>query len=118
MKCNVTLDNSGAVFTAAGELEYNGEGFELSYVLDGDMCQLRYDGKTLFETRRGSLCLDMTFSENEETCCSLSDGELTGSFPLFTHGLAVTKNPNGLKISVIYDFSGENTRLDIKVGID
>lgn len=118
MKCNVTLDNGGTVFTSTGELRYVGEGFDLSYELGGDMCRLRYDGKTLFETRRGSLCLDMTFSEHEETFCKLSDGELTGSFPLFTHGLAVTKTPSGLKISVIYDFSWGKTRLNITVGIN
>lgn len=118
MKCNVILDNGAAVFTAAGTLEYADAGFRLSYGLDGDNCLLVYDGKKLYESRRGSLCLEMTFSAGEKTTCTLSDGAAEGSFPLFTHSLAVTENPNGFEISVRYDFSGEITELKITVKIN
>lgn len=118
MKCNVTLDNGEVgVFTATGELEYKANGFKLSYELDGDSCTLVFSNGVLSQARIGSLNVDLDFKEGLETRCRISDGALSGGFPLFTQKLEVAVSEGGVNVFAVYDCSGEITALKIKADI-
>ncbi len=118
MKCNVTLDNGEVgVFTATGELEYKANGFKLSYELDGDSCTLVFSNGVLSQARIGSLNVDLDFKEGLETQCRISDGALSGGFPLFTQKLEVAVSECGVNVFAVYDCSGEITALKIKADI-
>ena len=109
MKCYVTLDNGEVgVFTATGELEYKDNGFKLSYELDGDSCTLVFSNEVLSQARIGSLNVDLDFKEGLETQCRISDGALSGGFPV---------SEGGVNVFAVYDCSGEITALKIKADI-
>lgn len=109
MRCRVTVFGvvQEAKYISDGELEFTDGGFELKYFVDGDNCTLCYDGKTLCQSRRGEVSLDLTFEEGRETNCTLGEGGLCGEFTIFTKDISVEKTDGKLNIKLKYDCGGE-----------
>lgn len=115
MKCRVTIDNGkdGGKYVSSGELNIGRDGFGLFYSIDGDKCLLTYAGGTLVQERRGSVPLVMKFTQGKETTCILGGGSGSGTFPVYTDKIEISRGDRLLTVKLNYTCAGENVTLDI-----
>ncbi|MDE6505297.1 MAG: DUF1934 domain-containing protein [Clostridia bacterium] len=114
MKCKISLDNGkNGVFTARGDLNFGAEGFALFYELDGDKCLLTYKNGTIVQERRGNVTMKMVFSQGKQTECTLGEGGLSGSFPVFTNKIQIENDPKSVDIKLYYNCAGESVALHV-----
>jgi len=114
MNCKVIISRGkerGGEFASQGNLQTCEKGFRLDYRIESDGCTLLYDGKTLKQNRRGNANIEMTFTEGEETFCTLGEGGLCGTMPVYTDVLAVTRGRGGVKVKLNYECGGERVDL-------
>lgn len=115
MLCNVTIKGAedAEEVNTQGELTFTNNGFDLNYSIAGDSCILTARGSTITQSRRGSVNTDITFAKGKNTICMLLSGELTGSIPVKTTALDVTKREDGVVITMEYLLGGAKIFLSL-----
>ncbi len=113
MNCRVIFRGGTGEFFSKGQLLPSSNGFLLKYTLDGDSCELCVEGKTIRQTREGSVNIQMSFTQNEQSLCHIRDGELSGSFPVFTYFLSSSVNEKGAKVKLEYECADEKITLEV-----
>lgn len=115
MKCKIVLcgEEKTQNFSCVGELNSGKDSFSLTYVFNGDSCNLSYDGRLLRHEKRGEIPVIIEFDLNKKTLCRIGSGELLGQIPVFTHNLNVHMGANSASISVIYELDGEYKKMQI-----
>ncbi len=115
MKCNVVLcgEGCGEDFSCAGELQFNGKNFSLSYIFGGDKCLLTYDGSILRHRKGGEIPVSLEFIQGKNTLCKFGDGKLSGEIPVFTENLQIEISTQKIYIYVVYELGGERKEMKI-----
>ncbi len=113
MNCRVIFRGQTGEFFSKGELLPSLNGFLLKYTLDGDRCELCVEGKTVRQTREGSVNIQMSFKQSEQSLCYIRDGELSGCFPVFTYLLSSSVNEEGAKLNLEYECADEKITLEV-----
>ena len=116
MKCKVILKNSdGGEFFSDGDVEYFENGFNLLYKIGSDDGKIILKNGELTQERSGSVALKMLFKCGEQTQCTLGEGEMQGSFPVYTQNLTVEYLKEATQIFLIYYLGEERMTLEISV---
>ena len=118
MNCEVIISSSATekeegLTLVKGTVTQTENGFEIAYNLDGDDCQIIYDGATLKQTRSGSTPMEISFAKNEQTACVLKCAGGAGEIPVYTYILRVAETPDVKRIEIVYDLGDMNIRLEI-----
>ncbi|MBD5632202.1 MAG: DUF1934 domain-containing protein [Clostridia bacterium] len=120
MKCLIKIfggNDRGGEYKSDGEIEFTLNGFWLLYELNGDKCELSFDGQTVTQKRKGAFSAEMLFAEGKETVCKFYDGGYTGELPVYTNKIALTKSGLNIKLSLDYLCGGERSKLDLSAEV-
>ena len=115
MKCKIVLcgEEKTQNFSCVGELNVGKDSFSLTYVFNGDSCNLSYGGQLLRHEKRGEIPVLMEFDLNKKTLCRIGSGELLGQIPVFTKSLNVHMDAKSVRVSVFYELDGEDKKMQI-----
>lgn len=120
MKCLVKVfggNDRGGEYKSDGGIEFTDSGFRLLYELNGDKCELNFDGKTVKQTRQGAFSAEMIFAEGRQTDCKFRDGGYEGVLPVYTKKIALKKSGLNIKLLLDYECGGERAKLDLSAEI-
>ena len=78
-------------------------GVELVYSLDGDECVLRISNGKAVQERRGVQSLKITFEEGKYSDCVIGEGDMSGSYKIFTRKLEFLRGKSGFSLSLEYE---------------
>lgn len=115
MRCNVKIKGAedAEEVSSFGELTFTNGGFNLNYSIAGDRCVLTACGTTITQSRRGSTDMDITFAKGKNTVCMLLSGELTGSIPVKTTALSISKREDEVSVVMEYLLGGAKIFLSL-----
>lgn len=112
VKVLTDADGEKTSLISSGNFFETESGFKIDYLTDGDKCALCYDGKRLFQTRRGSVNMDVAFAEKTQTLLKLFMGGSVGEVPVYTNALNIKDDKFGKTIYINYDLNGMRIKLE------
>jgi hypothetical protein len=111
MNCKIKISSSGNGWKDNRSCDgtyHLGEGmFSLEYTLDGDKCRFVCTPDEAFQTRSGSVTINISFLKGRQTECVLLSSQGTGGYRVYTKQLTYRAEENGAVAELVY-LSGED----------
>lgn len=108
--CTVTVLSQGDGWKderkTDGTFTFDGKEVRLEYTLDGDKCLLTVNGHFVTQERTGVNNISLAFCEGERTECVFGNGNLKGSFEIFTEEIKLKIEETCFRLSLIYESGG------------
>ena len=79
------------------------DGVKLAYSLEGDECVLSLFSGKVIQERRGEQSLKISFEEGKYSDCIIGEGNLCGSYKIFTRKMEFLHGKNGFSLSLEYE---------------
>lgn len=98
-----------------GELFETQNKVKLVYALDGDNCVLEITEGRAVQTRRGEQCLKITFEEGKYSDCVIGEGNMSGSYKIFTRKIEFLRGKNGFSLSLEYENGSDREIINLKL---
>lgn len=117
--CTVKIQSSGNGWKdtrkVEGTLSAEGNVFAIDYTLDGDDCRFVFSGTEAFQTRSGSLEIQMRFCEGRQTQCVLATMQGTGGYSLFTKKINTQLTDRGVTVELVYLSGTDKEKITLRL---